>query len=610
LVFRPRDHHPVVEGPADLAIATLIGCGSLCLYVATLCPTIYVEDSAEFATAAAVFGVPHPPGYPLYTLLSALFVRAMPVGDVGYRSNLFSAACGALAVSLLWVLLRRLGNRRVASLAGSLCFALGATFWAQCLASEVHALDCLLLVAALLVVSRATDGPSPWTFASSGFVLGLLIGHRNLNVVFAAPLFVLLEASRRRAGLSRRLLFHAAGAAVAATFILLYLPIAAARDPVLNVGSPSSLGRFWTVVLARSYFRHFAAAPAAVDLVRVSGFLRRLPTNLGIAAFAAPVGFVIWCRRTDRLPLVLAWMVVACLGFSALYNVLDVDSYLLPAIVALAVLATVGFDAWRSRLRVLLPLTAATMLPLNLATVDLRHVDIAGTYGRDLFRSAPDRAALISFGDTATHVCWYEQAVDHLRPDVVVISFDEVDDWYLDQLSRRHPDVDWPTTDTEPRWLQQFLVQNLAKRPICFTAPLDPALPDWELVPRGILFCLRPRAEPVDLAGSLNFWRHTVVPTAAELAHTDVHVQMVAFSYATARFALAGALARAGELASAKAQLVELVASDPDELENAVAAAMKTIGRRQRRPFSFGRRARQALLLDPNEAAFRDLLGS
>src|ERR1700690_1201867 len=47
---------------SDLAAAATIGCGALGLFLATLCPTIYVEDSAEFSTAAAVFGLPHPRG--------------------------------------------------------------------------------------------------------------------------------------------------------------------------------------------------------------------------------------------------------------------------------------------------------------------------------------------------------------------------------------------------------------------------------------------------------------------------------------------------------------------------------------------------------------------
>jgi len=46
--------------------------GALTLYLNTVCPTVYWYDSAEFASAAAVLGIPHPPGYPIYTLLGYL----------------------------------------------------------------------------------------------------------------------------------------------------------------------------------------------------------------------------------------------------------------------------------------------------------------------------------------------------------------------------------------------------------------------------------------------------------------------------------------------------------------------------------------------------------
>jgi hypothetical protein len=83
-----------------LAIGTAVALSMFLPYVATLCPTVYVEDFAEFSRATVVLGVPHPPSYPLYTLLSALFIRAVPITDLGYRSNLFSASIRVLAVLL------------------------------------------------------------------------------------------------------------------------------------------------------------------------------------------------------------------------------------------------------------------------------------------------------------------------------------------------------------------------------------------------------------------------------------------------------------------------------------------------------------------------------
>ncbi len=40
-------------------------------------PGLHVGDSPELAAVAATFGVAHPPGYPLYSLLTGLGVRAL-----------------------------------------------------------------------------------------------------------------------------------------------------------------------------------------------------------------------------------------------------------------------------------------------------------------------------------------------------------------------------------------------------------------------------------------------------------------------------------------------------------------------------------------------------
>src|SRR4051794_2808336 len=76
------------------------------LYVLTLAPTIFNLDSAELTTAAATGGITRATGYPLYLLLGYLWSQ-IPIGDVGYRMNLFSAFNGALTVALAERILRR-----------------------------------------------------------------------------------------------------------------------------------------------------------------------------------------------------------------------------------------------------------------------------------------------------------------------------------------------------------------------------------------------------------------------------------------------------------------------------------------------------------------------
>ncbi|HOM59643.1 MAG TPA: DUF2723 domain-containing protein, partial [Kiritimatiellia bacterium] len=52
--------------------ATII---SFLVYFFTLGPSVTLEDSGELAVAGDHLGVPHPPGYPIWTMCAYLFAR-------------------------------------------------------------------------------------------------------------------------------------------------------------------------------------------------------------------------------------------------------------------------------------------------------------------------------------------------------------------------------------------------------------------------------------------------------------------------------------------------------------------------------------------------------
>ena len=46
---------------------------SLVVYTYTVAPTVTLEDCGELATGGWFLGVPHPPGYPVWTIFTWLF---------------------------------------------------------------------------------------------------------------------------------------------------------------------------------------------------------------------------------------------------------------------------------------------------------------------------------------------------------------------------------------------------------------------------------------------------------------------------------------------------------------------------------------------------------
>nr|HQV32231.1 DUF2723 domain-containing protein [Calditrichia bacterium] len=71
---------------------------ALLVYGATLAPTVTFEDSGELIAAAWTLGVPHQPGYPLFTLLGNTFSK-LPLDPVAVRLNWMSAVLMALGAA-------------------------------------------------------------------------------------------------------------------------------------------------------------------------------------------------------------------------------------------------------------------------------------------------------------------------------------------------------------------------------------------------------------------------------------------------------------------------------------------------------------------------------
>jgi len=76
-------------------------------YFLTLAPDLTLEDSGELAVGSFYAGVPHPPGYPVWTIFTWLFTVLVPVSNVAWRVALASAVSGALACGLIALLASR-----------------------------------------------------------------------------------------------------------------------------------------------------------------------------------------------------------------------------------------------------------------------------------------------------------------------------------------------------------------------------------------------------------------------------------------------------------------------------------------------------------------------
>ncbi|MDE3066541.1 MAG: DUF2723 domain-containing protein [Verrucomicrobiota bacterium] len=190
-------------------------------YYLTLAPDVTLEDSGELATASFYAGVPHPPGYPVWTMYTYFFANFIPVGSVAWRVALGSAVAGALACGLLAFLVSRGSSMMMEGIAGfkaldrrrenAICvvagFAAGCLqgysgfMWSQADIVEVYCLSVLSLMGVLLCLMRWLYAPHQRRYLYAAFFLfGICLCNHQTLVVAAMGLEVLILAVDNKAG--------------------------------------------------------------------------------------------------------------------------------------------------------------------------------------------------------------------------------------------------------------------------------------------------------------------------------------------------------------------------------------------------------------------------
>jgi len=410
-------------------------------YLRSSCPSLGGEDSGEFATAAATLGITHSPGYPLYVLLGRLFVF-LPLGSPAFRVNLLSASGAALAVAVLFSLVRRealrvgagKGAALGAALVAALVAGLGRALWFQAGISDKYPLNlaCFAVLFSAVVTGRS------WPLTA--FLLGLSFAH-HLMTVYLLPALAWsayrgFRPDCRKTANSyspqvRKSVLAACLFVLAVSPKLLFPPVRASQDPPLMLDRAASL---------KDHARYLAAGTYSSRIrppVGMTGWRETAATLAGQASAAGCaagiLGLVLWSRAAaGGAPgaALAPWLTGATgLAFASGLAITGREYYLMPVLWILAMgtglLAACGFRAGRiislSRLG-----AAALLVPALLA---FRNRGLAGRdrawieydYGRDLLSGLPARTVFFMSGDDVIYPVFYLQLVEGMRGDVVAI---------------------------------------------------------------------------------------------------------------------------------------------------------------------------------------------
>lgn len=418
------------------------------VYASTTARDILPADSGEFQLIAAGWGIGHPPGYPLYTVVSALWVRLVAIGTLPYRANMLSAALAASTVAVLakaialWATAHGATPQRARGGGTLAALALGtaSTFWAQATTANIRMPTMLFVSLGYLALARykvSADIPRrrQQALIELAIVAGLGVGHHpSLAFVAVGWLVYLLWLSPRLLIQPQNWSRAALVAAMAWLLPQLYLPVRGAmQDVPLNPGGLASWQGFWDHVLARGFGGDMLAYATSGDLaLRVP----LLPTLFrmqfpALVLIAIAVGWL-WLLHRDRgiaLSLLTAWLVQTFVTIT--YRAPQTVEYLMPAYVPMALalgLAVALRPTPRSAALRRLTTAAALIVPISLALQLPGHVRDFATLAADtsirarttpLLEQASSGATILADWHWATPL-WVLQAVESLAPDVTV----------------------------------------------------------------------------------------------------------------------------------------------------------------------------------------------
>jgi 4-amino-4-deoxy-L-arabinose transferase-like glycosyltransferase len=517
------------ENVRTLAWALTMSILAGALYFLTAARDIVVGDSPELTMAAAIRGVAHPPGYPLFTMLGHIFTW-LPLGSIPFRVNLLSVICNALTVGVVFLIGFRLTRSHLAAAVASLVLALGALFWSWSLVAEVFPLNNLLASLLVYFLVLWQERPErPGFLIGAALVFGLaLTNHQTIVLLVPAIAFFLW---RQRTVLFARpqMIVTCAAAILVGVLPYVYVLWAAARHPAYNWGGVSSIVDLVRLITRQSYGtfhlagkEHQGGSPLHRTLALLLSFgpLMGLLVVLGLFQAYRSRRWYFWFTVVALLFAGPFFAAITNLNLASTPQSLFVLErfFLLPQVIA-APLCAPGLIAIVHLINRLAPklsnqsflvasgavcVALVACLLTNYRRIDQSGNRIARIYAEDVFATIEPGTILLASGDGLSLPLLYLHLVEQIRPDVnLVLPLLMPGDWYIRQLREQQPSLAVPFDhyDLEHNNLKALIEANPG-RPVAIVGNLrDNSLDrdNWSYL-HGLVKLLQPRSNRIRLS--------------------------------------------------------------------------------------------------------------
>ncbi|NOT04295.1 MAG: DUF2723 domain-containing protein [Anaerolineales bacterium] len=468
------------------------------VYLMTMAPGLtwanQGSDGGDLVTSAAVGGVAHPTGYPVYLFLARLF-QLLPIGSLAFRTNLLSAFASVCAAIFIYALviqsLPPTTRTKYAGLTSAFAFGLAPLVWSQSVITEVYALHALSVTVILYLASdqAAFYFPQKRLDVLIGLAFGLGMGNHITTIllfpVFILPTFFHADSVPSTAkwrldtqSLFRRLLWMGMG-----LLAYLSLPLRALSQPKVNWGNPVTLDGFFWLVSGKLYQEQFFGLTLDLGLLRARAAAGMLIEQFGILGLVIGLIGLFVFYKPSRLYINTIWTVSIFTFFAIGYSTTDSYMYLIPAFSCFAIWIGLGvsglmnmfhqrFRKFESGISLVVILFLFLQAGNHWASVDASKDLRAEQFGKDVLLRAPENAVIFAKGDKAIFAMWYFHYALQGRPDIAVVATDLLHfDWYQKSLHENYPRLNLPGAYP----FASTVIAANPERPICYVEYIQKA---------------------------------------------------------------------------------------------------------------------------------------
>ncbi|MFC1727233.1 protein O-mannosyl-transferase family [Patescibacteria group bacterium] len=498
-------------------------------YVFFQSPGVSGGDAGDLVAAAAVRGVAHPPGYPLYTLLGWLLTK-LPIGStVAFRVGLLSSIPAGLSVGLAFLIFRRVTKSNLISLLTCFSLSFNYLFWVNAEVQEVFGLHLFFLFATLFLVLEWLKKPRLKIIYWLSLIVGLEFSHHHTYLlIFPALIFIFFINPKTRLKKSyfsvrfvlTNLLLFLLGASIYG-----YVFWASAGNPPINWDQVSDWPSFIRLITRADYGTFVYTTGAGISLKRgllsTLGLVHFLVSEFGLLGLSIIIlgGLSLYEKKKPLFYFCFLWFIFTGIVFQfyagfplgSLFALATVERFYLLPYPALFLCLAFGF--WRIKIEVEKLLAKASFLKLrvrqlllmllpiffllyplrlflvNLEKNDLRDFDYFEKYGERMLNSCLPGSIFIPFGDLDAFISRYLYFVQGYRSDLRILSGSSVDRFVIDgdDLTQEESFLDVDQDDPDSFWAEVQSSIESRQFDVCTTKQLN--LPDnFLLYPRGLAF--------------------------------------------------------------------------------------------------------------------------